>query len=49
MTNAFEAVSARLGGDLAYTLCVENPARVIRGEKLAPVSYGRNGRSGDSA
>jgi hypothetical protein len=49
MTKAFEAVAARLGGDLAYSLCVENPARVIRGEKLAPVSYGIDGRAGDIA
>ena len=49
MTKAFEAVAARLGGDLAFSLCVENPARVIRGEKLAPVSFGRNGGFGDIA
>jgi protein-tyrosine phosphatase len=49
MTKAFEAVAARLGGGAAYSLCVENPARVIRGEKLAPVFYGRNGEFGDIA
>jgi protein-tyrosine phosphatase len=49
MTKAFEAVAARWGRDLALWLCVENPARVIRGEKLAPVSCGINGRSGDIA
>ncbi len=49
MIKAFEAVAARLGSDLAYLLCVENPARVIRGEKLIPVSYGRNGGFGDIA
>jgi protein-tyrosine phosphatase len=32
---AFNAVAARLGYDRAYLLCVENPARVVRGEKLA--------------
>ncbi len=45
MTRAFEAVAARLGSDLAYSLCVENPARVIRGEKLASVSCGSSGGS----
>jgi protein-tyrosine phosphatase len=49
MTKAFEAVAARFGRDLAHLLCVENPARVIRGEKLAPVSEGIHGRFGDSA
>jgi hypothetical protein len=49
MTKAFEAVAARLGPDLAYLLCVENPARVIRGEKLAPVSGGIDGSFGDRA
>lgn len=37
MTAAFGAIAARLGGNLAYLLCVENPARVLRGERLAPV------------
>jgi len=49
MTRAFDAVTARLGRDLAHLLCVENPARVIRGEKLAPASGGRDGGSGDNA
>jgi protein-tyrosine phosphatase len=49
MTQAFEAVTARLGGDVAHLLCVENPRRVIRGEKLASFPGGRGGRSGDSA
>lgn len=49
MTKAFEAVAARWGRDLALSLCVENPARVIRGEDLAPVSFGRNGSSCGSA
>jgi protein-tyrosine phosphatase len=35
MTRAHEMVAARLGHDLAYWLCIENPARVVRGEKLA--------------
>jgi protein-tyrosine phosphatase len=37
LMEAFNAINARLGRDLAYLLCVENPARVIRGEKLASV------------
>jgi protein-tyrosine phosphatase len=37
MTAAFGAVAARLGRDAALLLCVENPARAIRGERLAPV------------
>jgi protein-tyrosine phosphatase len=37
MTAAFQAIAARLGCNLAHLLCVENPARVIRGERLAPV------------
>ncbi len=49
MTKAFEAVANRFGRDLAHVLCVENPARVIRGEKLAAVSDGISGRFGDSA
>jgi len=49
MTRAFEAVTARLGRDLAHLLCVENPARVIRGEKLTSASNGINGKFGDSA
>ncbi len=49
MTKAFEAVAARLGSDMAYSLCVENPARVIRGEKLIPVSCRRSGEFGDIA
>jgi protein-tyrosine phosphatase len=49
MTEAFEAVAARFGRDLAHLLCVENPARVIRGEKLTPVSHGIDGRSDDRA
>ncbi len=49
MTEAFEAVAVRLGDDAACSLCVENPMRVIRGEELAPVSFGRIGRSGDIA
>jgi protein-tyrosine phosphatase len=49
MTKAFEAVAARWGGAPAFSLCVENPARVIRGEDLAPVSFGSSGSSGDSA
>lgn len=49
MTRAFEAVAARLGPDLACWLCVENPARVTRGQKLARVSDGIDGRSGASA
>ena len=44
MTTAFQALAARLGGDVAHLLCVENPARVIRGERLAPVpAQGRPG------
>ena len=35
MTAAFHTVAARLGSDLAHLVCVENPARVIRGERLA--------------
>ena len=49
MTRAFEAVAARLGRDIAHRLCVENPARVIRGEELAPVTGGIDGSSGDRA
>lgn len=49
MTDAFEAVAAHWGGAAAFSLCVENPARVIRGENLAPVSFGRNGSFGDIA
>jgi hypothetical protein len=37
MTQAFEAVATRMGLDWAYLLCGENPARVVRGEKLAVV------------
>jgi len=37
MTMAFKAIAAHLGRDLAHLLCVENPARAIRGEKLAPI------------
>ncbi|MCL5279260.1 MAG: protein tyrosine phosphatase [Planctomycetes bacterium] len=37
MTQAFAAVAARWGDAVAYSLLVENPARVIRGEELAPV------------
>ena len=37
MRDAFRALADRLGRDLACLVCVENPARVIRGEKLAPV------------
>jgi protein-tyrosine phosphatase len=49
MTDAFEAVAARWGGAAAFSLCVENPARVIRGENLAPVSFGGNGSFGNIA
>lgn len=35
MTRAYEMVAARLGGALAHWLCIENPARVVRGERLA--------------
>lgn len=49
MTQALAAVAARWGGAAAFSLCVENPARVIRGEDLAPVSFGRNGSSDDIA
>jgi protein-tyrosine phosphatase len=41
MTMAFRAVAARFGGALAHLWCVENPARVIRGEGLV-VSPVRN-------
>ena len=37
MTAAFRAIAARLGRNLAHLLCVENPERIIRGERLAPV------------
>jgi protein-tyrosine phosphatase len=37
MMEAFRALADRLGRDGARLLCVENPARVIRGEKLALV------------
>jgi len=37
MTAAFQALVARLGGDLAQLLCVENPLQVIRGERLIPM------------
>ncbi len=43
MTRAFEAVAARLGVGPAFSLCVENPARVIRGQELVPVSCGSRG------
>jgi protein-tyrosine phosphatase len=35
MTAAFHSLAARLGSELAHLLCVENPTRVIRGERLA--------------
>ncbi|MBN1507146.1 MAG: hypothetical protein JW955_09895 [Sedimentisphaerales bacterium] len=34
MTAAFELVTASLGRDLAQLLCVENPSRIVRGERL---------------
>ena len=37
LTAAFGAIRARLGQDRACLLCIENPARVIHGERLAPV------------
>jgi protein-tyrosine phosphatase len=37
MTDAFRVLADRLGRDMACLMCVENPARVIRGEKLAPM------------
>jgi hypothetical protein len=49
MIRAFEAVAARWGGALAVSLCVENPARVIRGQELVPVSCGRSGAFGNIA
>jgi protein-tyrosine phosphatase len=49
MTKAFGAVAARWGEDVARSLCVENPARVIQGEELAPVSFGGSGIPGDIA
>jgi len=36
MTAAFERIGAGLGRDLAYLLCIDNPSRVIGGERLVP-------------
>jgi protein-tyrosine phosphatase len=36
MRTAFEAIAVDWGRPAAQLLCVENPARVIRGERLAP-------------
>ncbi len=38
MTAAFQRIRAGLGHDLARLLCVDNPSRVTRGEKLIPAS-----------
>lgn len=34
MTAAYHALAARLDEDVAQRVCVENPARIVRGEKL---------------
>jgi protein-tyrosine phosphatase len=42
MTQAFRAVAARFGTELARLLCVVNPSRVLAGEKLiATVAWDR--------
>lgn len=37
LRTAFEHISNELGGDVAYRVCVENPARIVNGEELLPV------------
>jgi len=37
MTAAFKMISANCGPEWARRLCIENPARVLRGERLLPV------------
>lgn len=37
MAAACEMIAAGLGRDLAHLLCVDNPSRIVRGEKLVPV------------
>jgi protein-tyrosine phosphatase len=42
MTEAFNLIKARFGRDLACVFCVDNPSRVVRGERLtSPCSPGR--------
>ena len=36
MTAAYEMIAAALGRNLAHLLCVDNPSRVARGERLVP-------------
>jgi protein-tyrosine phosphatase len=36
MTMAFAEIGAGLGRDLAHLLCIDNPSRVVRGERLVP-------------
>lgn len=38
LTAAFELITAGFGRDLAHLLCVDNPSRVARGERLVPAS-----------
>jgi protein-tyrosine phosphatase len=40
MTAAFETIAAGPGADWAQLLCVENPARIVRGEKFVPLLAG---------
>jgi len=37
MTEAYEMISDRFGPELARRLCIENPTRVLRGDRLVPV------------
>ncbi len=38
MKGAFESISAKLGEDLAYLVCIENPSRVVAGKDVLPAS-----------
>ena len=46
MTAAFEILSANFGSGRARLLCIENPARVLRGESLVPVPLRERQRIG---
>jgi tyrosine-protein phosphatase YwqE len=49
MTAAFKTLAAGLGADWAQLLCVENPSRLVRGEKLISPPQGADRRFSDAS
>ncbi len=38
MRAAFRCISEKLGDDIARLVCIENPSRVVNGQRIVPVS-----------